>query len=196
VTASAPALVLASTSKFRRALLDAAGVSYRAVSPEVEEIAPAGLSPRQLALHFAHLKAAAVARRFPAELVVGSDQTADLGGKLLRKPQSREEARRQLSALEGTTHFLHAAVALHRLTPKLRRGAVESVRLQMRRLTRKQIEAYLDTDEWEGCAGGYRIEGRGIQLFETVRGDYHAIVGLPLLRMLRMLRQAGLDTAA
>ncbi len=186
-------LVLASTSKFRRALLDAAGVRHRAVAPEVDEVAPRGLSPKQLALHLAHRKAAAVAARFPGELVLGSDQTADLEGKLLRKPETREQARRQLGALQGKVHYLHTAVALHRRQPRLERGAVVSVRLEMRPLTRREIESYLDTNEWEGCAGSYRIEGRGIQLFEEVGGDYHAIVGLPMLRLLKMLRQAGLD---
>ncbi|MFN7135694.1 MAG: Maf family protein, partial [Myxococcales bacterium] len=75
--------------------------------------------------------------------------------------------------------------------PALRRIEVETIRLKMRPLTRRELEAYLDTREWEGCVGGYRIEGRGIQLLESVRGDYHAVIGLPMLRLLRMLRAAG-----
>lgn len=184
-------LVLASTSPFRRALLDAAGLPYRAESPRIEEVAPAGLTPRRIARLFALQKAQAVAARNPTDLVIGSDQTAELDGELLRKPADRREARRQLARLSGNTHRLHTAVALVRSRPALSRVEVETVRLTMRKLTRREIEAYLDTGEWEGCAGGYRIEAQGIKLLETVRGDYHAIVGLPMLRLLRMLRESG-----
>lgn len=184
-------MVLASTSPFRQSLLRAAGVGFRAEAPGVEEHVPPGLSPKQLARRLALLKAEAVAFRNPGALVIGSDQTAELDGALLRKPGSRAAARRQLEAMAGRSHWLHTAVALRRLSPPLRRVAVESIKLTMRRLTAREIEAYLDTDEWQGCAGSYRIEGRGILLFDSVRGDYHAIVGLPMLRLVRMLREAG-----
>ena len=184
-------ILLASTSPFRQSLLRAAGIAFLAEAPGVEEHAPPGLSPKRLARHLARLKAEAVAARHPGDLVVGSDQTAELEGGLLRKPHSRAEARRQLAAMAGRAHWLHTAVALRRREPALRRVGLESVKLTMRRLTRREIEAYLDTGEWEGCAGSYRIEGRGILLLEAVRGDYHAVVGLPLLRLTRMLREAG-----
>lgn len=191
-----PHLVLASTSPFRRALLEAAGFAFQAVAPEVDEPALPGVPPKALARSLALRKAEAVSRRFPGALVIGSDQTADLGGTLLRKPSSRADARRQLQAMAGRDHFLHTALALVRGEPRLRRVAVESVRLSLRELSRKEIEAYLDTGEWEGCAGGYRIEGRGIQLMRAVRGDYHAIVGLPLVRLVRMLEEAGFPLLA
>lgn len=159
--------------------------------PEVDEPALPGVPPRALARSLALRKAEAVARRFPEALVIGSDQTADLGGTLLRKPTSRADARRQLRAMAGRDHFLHTALALVRGAPRLRRVEVDSVRLSLRELTAKEIEAYLDTREWEGCAGGYRIEGRGIQLMRAIRGDYHAIVGLPMVRLVRMLDKAG-----
>ena len=185
-------LILASTSAFRRALLTAAGLSFQAVSPGVEETAPRGVSPRALARRLARLKAEAVAANSDEDaLVIGSDQTLDLGGELLRKPEDRAQARRQLAALAGRSHTLHTAVALVRRIPKFDRCAIETVRLTVCALTRREIDAYLDTGEWMGCAGGYRIEGRGIALFESVRGDYHAIVGLPMLRLLSLLREAG-----
>jgi septum formation protein len=139
----------------------------------------------------AHLKAEAVARRLPEKLVVGSDQVLELEGRVLRKPRDRREARRQIRALAGRVHWLHTAVALYRIEPKLRRSALESVALRVRPMGRREIEAYLDTNEWQGCAGGYRVEGQGIKLLESVRGDYHAVVGLPMLRLIRMLRDAG-----
>ncbi len=182
-------LILASTSAFRRALMSAAGLPFEAEAPGVPEDAPTGLAPKALARRLARLKADAVAARHPGALVVGSDQTLDLGGELLRKPATRAQARRQLSSLAGRRHALHTAVAL--AGGARTRVAVESVQLTMRPLTRRELEAYLDTREWEGCAGGYRIEGRGIALFESVRGDYHAVVGLPMLRLFRLLRAAG-----
>lgn len=185
------ALVLASTSRFRRALLEAAALPFRAVSPEVDESAPAGLPARQLARALALKKAQAVSARFPDALVVGSDQTAELDGRLLRKPKSRAEARRQLSAMSGRVHCLHTGVALVRGEPAFRQVAVETARLTLRELTRREIEAYLDTGEWEGCAGSYRVEAQGQKLMARVRGEHSAIVGLPMLSLVRMLARAG-----
>lgn len=169
--------------------MTAAGLPFQAEAPGVPEDAPPGLSPKALARRLARLKAEAVASRHLGALVIGADQTLDLGGELLRKPTTRAQARHQLEALAGNRHALHTAVALagHGRT----RVAVESVRLAMRPLARREIEAYLDTREWEGCAGGYRIEARGIALFESVRGDYHAVVGLPMVRLINLLRDAG-----
>ncbi len=189
--ATVPELILASTSKFRQALLAGARLPFRAVSPDVDESAPAGTPPRTLARRLALEKAQAVAARFPEALVIGSDQTPDVGGRLLRKPTTRAEAKRQLTALSGRDHFLHTAVALVRLEPRVRLVQVESVRITFRKLTSREIERYLDTEEWQGCAGGYRVEGAGIQLMRAMRGDYHAIVGLPMLRLVGMLESVG-----
>lgn len=186
-----PDLILASTSPFRSALLESAGLPFRAVAPDVAEHASPGVSPRLLARALALEKARAVSRHIPEAWVIGSDQTAEVEGALLRKPRSRAEARRQLKAMAGREHFLHTAVALVRQVPELQRVEVESVRLRVRDLTARDIEAYLDTGEWQGCAGGYRIEGQGIKLMQSIRGDYHAIVGLPVLRLVRMLDEEG-----
>ncbi|MBI5548177.1 MAG: septum formation protein Maf [Deltaproteobacteria bacterium] len=190
-TPDSPELVLASTSSFRRAMLEAAGLPFRAIAPEVDESAPANASPRRLARVLALAKAQAVSRRFPEALVIGADQTSEVEGRLLRKPRSRAEARRQLRMLSGRAHRLHSAVALVRQKPPLSRVEVETARLTLRHLSSTQLEAYLDTGEWEGCVGGYRIEGRGIQLMAAVHGHYHTIVGLPLIRLLCMLVAAG-----
>ncbi|HEY3447853.1 MAG TPA: nucleoside triphosphate pyrophosphatase [Myxococcales bacterium] len=187
-----PDLVLASTSRFRRQLLEAAALPFRAVAPEVDEAAPASRSPKQLARALALKKAQAVSLRFPGALVIGSDQTAELDGRLLRKPHDRAEARRQLSAMSGRVHFLHTGVALVRGgPPRLRKVAVVSARLALRELTRREIEAYLDTGEWEGCAGSYRIEAQGLKLMREVRGEHSAIIGLPMVPLVRMLSEAG-----
>lgn len=186
-----PDLVLASTSRFRRALLEAAGIPFRAVAPEVDETAPTGLAPRPLARALALKKALAVSARFPAALVIGSDQTAELDGRLLRKPASRAEARRQLRSMSGKVHHLHTGLALVRAEPRLRSVTVQSARLALRALTDREIEAYLDTGEWEGCAGSYRIEEQGLKLMREVRGEHSVIVGLPMVRLVRLLAGAG-----
>ncbi|MGC4116766.1 MAG: nucleoside triphosphate pyrophosphatase [Myxococcales bacterium] len=188
---SVPELILASTSRFRRALLEAAALPFRAVAPEVDEDAPSGVTPRQLARALALKKAQAVSTRFPSALVIGSDQTAELDGALLRKPRSRAEARAQLTAMSGRVHYLHTGVALVRGEPRQRQVAVETARLELRELTRRVIEAYLDTGEWEGCAGSYRIEAQGLKLMHAVRGEHSVIVGLPMVRLVRMLAGAG-----
>ncbi len=184
-------IVLASTSPFRARLLREAGIAFDTMASDVEESAIAGLTPPRLALEFARQKAAAVSRRQPHALVLGADQALEFEGRLLRKPATREAARRQLAALAGSTHALHSAIALMRQAPRLCRTAISTVRLEMRPLSELEIEAYLDTGEWQGCAGSYRIEARGIQLFSAIRGDYHAIVGLPMLKLLRLLRALG-----
>ncbi len=192
-TQASKTLVLASTSPFRMGLLKAAGIAFEAVPPGVDEIAPPNLSPREIASHLANLKAQAVSLRIPEAIVIGSDQIAELDGLVLRKPKSRRDARRQLMSMAGRTHCLHTALVVCRQAPRVRRSAVESVKLTMRELTSKQIDGYLDTAEWEGCAGGYRIEGQGIRLFDSIKGDFHAIVGLPIVRLLKMLRAIGVE---
>lgn len=186
-------IVLASTSPFRAQLLTQAGVAFTAVSPCVDEVATAGLSPKALALDFARQKALAVSARHPESLVLGADQTLEFEGTLLRKPKDRDDARQSLRLLSGQTHALHSAICLCRQHPRAFKTAVATVRLRVRRLSEREIEAYLDTDEWRGCAGGYRVESRGLALFESIRGDYHAIIGLPMLRLLRLLRALDQD---
>ncbi|MDR0965505.1 MAG: Maf family protein [Myxococcales bacterium] len=184
-------LLLASTSPFRAALLRSAGVAFEICASDIEETDDPAIAPRAQALSFARQKAAALSSRFPSALVLGADQTLELDGRLLRKPNTRAEARAQLSALAGKTHTLHSAIALFRQLPRVRRSAITSIHLRMRSLSPRAIEAYLDTGEWQGCAGSYRVESQGLNLFESIRGDYHAIIGLPMLKLLRLLRNLG-----
>lgn len=184
-------MILASTSPFRAKLLSDAGIPFTAVSSGVDEVADPALSPSELALSFARQKAEALLDRFPGELVLGCDQTLEIDGRLLRKPRNRDEAREELSSLSGRVHRLHSALWIGRKTPVWTDSAVSTVRLEMHRLSGDEVEAYLDTGEWEGCAGAFRIEGQGLQLFKSIQGDYHAIIGLPMLDLTRMLRKAG-----
>ncbi|MCU0659936.1 MAG: Maf family protein [Polyangiaceae bacterium] len=186
-----PPLILASTSRFRRALLDRMGVPYTCEASGFEEVEPPGMAPEPCARHFAEEKALVVARRHPEAVVIGGDQTLDLDGKMLRKPETLEEAAAQLLQLAGRWHRLHAAVAVAGPGGRLR-SEVATVDLKMRSLSAEEARAYAEQDRPLGSVGGYIYEGRGFLLFEEVRGsDDSAIVGLPLWLLGRMLREAG-----
>jgi septum formation protein len=191
------ALVLASTSKYRRALLDAAGVPHVAVAPSfVEELdgALARLAPDALAVAFARGKAECLAGAHPDALIIGADQVPAIDARVLGKPGTREAAVEQLLALQGRTHRLHTAVAVHYPRAGLTRSRLVTHEMTMRALTRAQVEAYVEHDAPLDCAGAYRVEARGALLFESMRGDDHtAIVGLPLTALAALLRELGHD---
>jgi septum formation protein len=171
-------IVLASTSKYRRALLEAAGIAHRAVSPPFVEDHAIGLPPDELVVALARGKAESV-QATEDEIVVGADQIPELDGRILTKPGSRERAIEQLLLLQGRTHRLLTAVAVRKQNRTDCRLVVH--RMTMRALGREQIERYVDRDRPFDCAGSYRIEAAGTLLFETMEGpDHTAIVGLPL----------------
>ena len=186
-----PKIILASTSPTRRALLDAAGLRYEARDPRYEEHAPAELSPKEVALFLALEKARAASRGDPDELIIGADQVLDLDGQSVGKFYSEAEAKKGLRALSGRTHFLHTGVAL--LWQDHPRQFAVSTRLTVRNLSDDELSAYVATNEWQGCAGGYRIEGQGVCLFEQIEGDYFNILGLPLIEIFSALRALGVS---
>jgi septum formation protein len=185
-------VILASTSSYRRQLLERLGVPFHAVAPNVDEPAERRpeWSPEELAAGLARLKAADVANRFPDDLIIGSDQIAECDGQVLGKPGSRDGAITQVSFLAGKTHTLWTGVAF------LVNGQVTShmncTRLKMRPLQRAEIERYVDADQPWDCAGSYKLESRGITLFESIETtDHTAIIGLPLIAVTDFLRQHG-----
>jgi septum formation protein len=193
---SAAELVLASSSPFRRRLLQAAGLSFRVVPPDVDEAALkrslGAAAPAGLARALACAKAQAVSARAPGALVIGADQVLALGERLYDKPGSLAEARAQLLELRGKTHQLHTAAALAQAGEVLW-TFVDAASLTMRAFSPAFLEAYLAAAGDSLCAivGAYEIEGRGIQLFERVAGDHFAIIGLPLLPLAAELRARG-----
>jgi septum formation protein len=188
-------LVLASKSAARRAVLEGAGVAFEAAVAGVdEEAVKAGLlaegaSPREVADALAELKAIKVSRGRP-ELVVGADQTLEFEGQLYDKAETVDAARERLKALRGKPHKLHSAVVVAKEGVPIWRELATAT-LTMRDFSDEFLEAYL-AQEGEaalGSVGCYRLEGPGAQLFSSIEGDYFAILGLPLLGLLDLLRR-------
>lgn len=137
----------------------------------------------------AERKARAVANRFPEALVIGSDQLVSLDGKALGKPPDAAAARAQLKSLSGRAHEIHTGVCV--LGPGFFACERDTATLTVFALSDAELDAYVGTQEWQGCAGGYRVEGRGQALFALIDGDRSGIQGLPMARVIRLLREAG-----
>jgi septum formation protein len=189
-------IILASGSASRRAMLEAAGVAFTAVPPDLDERALEaslqGAAPPAIALALAEAKAQAVAAERPDALVLGSDSLVVVDGQRFDKPASRQAAEAHLCQFSGRTMELHSAAALVRGGAVVWRHAAVA-RLQVRPLTDAFINHYLDR-EWPaigGCVGAFRIEGPGVQLFDSVDGDHFTILGMPLLPVLGALREQG-----
>jgi septum formation protein len=188
-------LVLASTSRYRRELLDRLGLAYVAVAHEADERAPElqGMAPDALAARLARDKAESIAARHPEAFILGSDQVVDLDGEALGKPGSVEAAVAQLHRLAGRAHRLVTAVALRH--PGGWTDEASDVHLMtMRDLDEPALRRVVERDQPLDCAGAYRIEASGIALFDRVEGaDFTAIMGLPMLTVVRLLVKAGFE---
>lgn len=190
-------LVLASTSRYRAALLDRLGLRYVTDAPGIDEAALPGESAAAACLRLAEAKARAVAARHPDALVLGSDQIADCDGRHVGKPGTIERAAEQLRAQSGRAVVFHTGVAL--LDTATGRCAVERVDVtsRFRVLGAAEIDAYLARESPLDCAGSVRSEGAGIALFDAIESDDPtALVGLPLIATCRLLRAAGVDVLA
>lgn len=189
-------LILASKSASRRAMLDAAGVGYESIPADVDErgleAGLVGAAPETVALALAEAKALAVSQVHPGRVVLGSDSLVAVEGRRFDKPISRENAAEHLRFFSSKTMHLHSAAALARDgTVIWRHGAI--AKLRVRGLSDSFIHSYLDR-EWPavaGCVGVFRIEDRGVQLFEAIEGDHFTVLGMPLLAVLGALRAEG-----
>lgn len=185
-------LVLASTSRYRRALLERLAIPFRAEAPDVDETPEPGEHPAALAARLARLKA--LARAAEGAVTIGSDQVASLDGELLGKPGSRTEALLQLEACQGRTVVFHTAVAIVDPAETEIRRHVDLTRVLFARRSRAELERYLELEPAFDCAGGFKVEGLGVALFERVEShDPTALVGLPLIWVARELAALGLD---
>jgi len=188
-------LILASSSPYRRGLLERLGLPFRAERPDCDEEGARGACAEDRALALAVRKARSLAGKFPGALILGSDQIAEVEGTSLVKPGCFEKARESLRLLSGKEHRLVTAVALLDAGDKVRlETAVDVATLQMRSLTDEEIDGYLHREEPYDCVGAYRIEGMGAALFERMRtDDPTGIIGLPLTRVVDLLSRFGVS---
>ena len=186
-------LVLASTSPFRKQLLQRLGLVFETLSPEVDETALQGESAEALVKRLSEAKARAGARQYPDALIIGSDQVAVCAGDVLGKPGNHENARRQLVRLAGhRVSFLTGLCLYDAASGRLELDLVP-YHVTFRDLTDQQIERYLGAEQPYNCAGSFKSEGLGISLFESMQGeDPNALIGLPLIRLVSWLNQAGI----
>lgn len=192
--AASRAVVLGSTSRYRRELLTRLGIPFEVAAPEVDETPLPGESPAALAQRLALAKAHAVAQRYPKAAVIGSDQVADLDGEPLGKPGTHDRAVAQLRRMSGQTAVFHTAVAVVCLDSGFEQQELAPVRVRFRELALAEIEAYLQREQPYDCAGSAKSEGLGIALLDAIENDDPtALIGLPLIRTCRMLRAAGVQ---
>jgi septum formation protein len=186
------ALVLGSTSPYRRELLTRLRIPFTVTSPEVDETPQAGESPRNLARRLALAKAQAVAMLHPEAVVIGSDQVADLDGQPLGKPGEHVKAVAQLQRMRGQVVIFQTAVSVVCLANGFEDTQLAAVKVKFRELSDAEIEAYLRAEEPYDCAGSAKSEGLGIALLDSIdNDDPTALVGLPLIRTCQMIRAAG-----
>jgi septum formation protein len=185
-------VVLGSTSRYRRELLARLRIPFSVVAPDVDETPAPGESARELALRLALAKARAVAARHPEAVVIGSDQVADLAGQPLGKPGGHARAVQQLRQMRGQTVIFQTALAVVCQATGFEQVDLAEVKVVFRDLSDAEIENYLQAEKPYDCAGSAKSEGLGIALLESIdNDDPTALVGLPLIRTARLLRQAG-----
>jgi len=194
-------LILGSTSPYRRELLARLRMPFEVASPHVDETPLPGESPADLACRLALAKARAVAQQFPAAVVIGSDQVADVDGEPVGKPGDHERATAQLRRMSGRSIVFQTAVAVVRSatagTPGFEGVRLAPVGVHFRTLSDAEIEHYLRLEQPYDCAGSAKCETLGIALLASIESDDPtALIGLPLIRTCELLRAAGLDPLA
>lgn len=194
---TAPRLILGSTSRYRRELLERLRWPFEVAAPGVDETPHPGESPAALARRLALAKARAVSAAHPDAVVIGSDQVADLDGRSIGKPGTHERAVEQLRAMSGRSVVFQTAVAVVREVSGFVDEVLVPVTVRFRRLSGAEIEHYLRAEQPYDCAGSARSESLGIALLDAIESDDPtALVGLPLIRTAALLRAAGIDVLA
>jgi septum formation protein len=183
-------VVLASSSPRRRQLLDLIGIEHEVRPANIDETMRLREAPRRHAERLAREKASVIARRDPDLITIGADTVVVINRKVLGKPRDEAEAVTMLSQLSGREHTVITAVAVAR--GRKLRSAIEEVRVKFRRLRTDEIEAYVATGEPMDKAGAYGIQGYGATIVERIDGDFFAVMGLPLMRLVGLLREVGI----
>ncbi len=189
-----PELILASTSPYRRLLLEKLGIPFTCAAPEVDELPLPAETPRHLVLRLAQAKAQALAERFPHHLIIGSDQVCVLDGEITGKPHTEENARKQLKKASGNIVTFYTGLALYNSVNGQLQTECEPFDVHFRHLTEQEINHYVQKESPLNCAGSFKSEGLGITLFERLEGrDPNTLVGLPLIALCQMLRREGVN---
>jgi septum formation protein len=189
-----PVLILGSTSRYRRELLERLRLPFSCVAPRVDETPKAGELPADLAQRLAMEKAREVAARHPHAVVIGADQVADLAGESIGKPGTHDRAVEQLTRMSGRTVVFQTAVAVICEAVRFEMAFLSPVRVRFRQLQAAEIERYLRLEQPYDCAGSAKCESLGIALLESIESDDPtALIGLPLIRTCALLREAGVD---
>lgn len=187
-------LILASSSPYRRALLEQLRLPFECASPHIDEEAMAGEQPPELARRLAQEKARALADRYPNALIIGSDQVAECNGRELGKPGDRERAIAQLRSCSGQAAHFYTGISLLDTSSGKQRTEVVAFAVHFRRLSDEQIRRYVELEKPYDCAGSFKVEGLGIALFEKMEGsDFNSLIGLPLIRLIDLLGEFGID---
>lgn len=183
-------LILASTSPFRKTILEKLGIAFDTASPEVDETVHTGEAPQQLVERLSIAKAKAIADKSENALVIGSDQVAVIDEKILGKPHTHENAVKQLQNASAKTVTFYTGLCLYNSTSKQYQSEVVPFKVVFRQLTDTQIENYLRKEQPYNCAGSFKSEALGIVLFERLEGeDPNTLMGLPLIRLVRMMEK-------
>lgn len=187
-------LILASSSEYRRQLLQKLLIPFNSISPNVDESALAGEKPQETALRLAQEKAKKIGNEYPHALVIGCDQVATLDGEQLGKPLNHNNATMQLQKMRGREVVFHSALCLYNAATGNMQAEVVPYLVKFRQLSDDQIESYLTKEQPYHCAGSAKSEGLGIALMERMIGeDPNALIGLPLIKLINMLQNEGVN---
>lgn len=187
-------LILASSSPYRRALLEQLQLPVQCAPPHINEEPIAGEKPIHLAERLAAEKARALAHNYTDALIIGSDQVAECEGHALGKPGSVERAEQQLQACAGRKVHFYTGISLLDCASGTQRTEVDVFTVYFRQLTREQIRRYVALEQPLDCAGSFKVEGLGIALFEKMEGsDFNSLIGLPLIRLINLLQSFDID---
>jgi septum formation protein len=187
-------LILASSSEFRRELLQKLQISFSSISPKIDETPLDNESPRETALRLAQEKAKKIGSEYPHALVIGCDQVATLDGEQLGKPGNHHNATLQLQKMRGREVTFFSALCLYNAATGSMQADVVPYLVRFRQLTDEQIEHYLNKEQPYQCAGSAKSEGLGIALIERMLGeDPNALIGLPLIKLISMLSNEGVS---
>lgn len=187
-------IVLASSSPYRKQLLKRIVESFECASPDINESQQASESFEEMAERLSINKAQALAERFPNSLIIGSDQVACIDRQILRKPLNKQTNFEQLKSCQGKTAFFHTGLCLLNTSTGKTQSCVESYQTQFRTLSDTQLINYIEKEQAYNCAGGFKMEGLGIALFDKIQGDDpNILIGLPLIRLISMLSNEGIE---